>query len=48
MEGVGIVLDGVMLLEDSEVVVVEVVVEGSMVLENLEVAGEVDLKRFRR
>jgi hypothetical protein len=48
VEGVGIVLDGVMLLEDSEVVVVEVVVEGSMVLENLEVAGEVDLKRFRR
>ncbi len=44
MEGVGIVLDGMMLLEDSEVVVVE----GSMVLENLEVAGEVDLKRFRR
>jgi len=33
-----------MLLEDSEVVVVE----GSMVLENLEVLGEVDLKRFRR
>ncbi len=44
MEGVGIVLDGMMLLEDSEVVVVE----GSMVLENLEVLGEVDLKRFRR
>lgn len=49
MEGVGIVLDGMMLLEDSEVVVVvEVVVEGSMVLENLQVAGEVDLKRFGR
>jgi hypothetical protein len=48
MEGVGIVLDRMMLLEDSEVVVVEVVVEGSMVLENLEVAGKVDLKRFRR
>ncbi len=46
MEGVGIVLDGMMLLEDSEMV--EVVVEGSMVLENLEVAGEVDLNRFRR
>jgi uridine kinase len=44
VEGVGIVLDGMMLLEDSEVVVVE----GSMVLENLEVLGEVDLKRFRR
>jgi hypothetical protein len=29
-------------------VVVEVVVEGSMFLENLEVLGEVDLKRFRR
>lgn len=41
MEGVGIVLDGMMLLEDSEVVV-----EGSMVLENFEVVGEVDLKRF--
>ncbi len=48
MEGVGIVLDGMMLLEDSELVVVEVVVEGSMFLENLEVLGEVDLKRFRR
>jgi len=48
VEGVGIVLDGMMFLEDSKVVVVEVVVEGSMVLENLEVAGEVDLKRFRR
>jgi hypothetical protein len=48
VEGVGIVLDGMMLLEDSELVVVEVVVEGSMFLENLEVLGEVDLKRFRR
>jgi len=44
VEGVGIVLDGMTLLKDSKVVVVE----GSMVLENLEVAGEVDLKRFRR